>query len=162
MVLNAGTDAAPEGFVGFGKCLEGSRPQRHIVGHHSAGRILRSKNVVVETALVKVHDFSRRCPGEEVARQLEHVVCVARLRTRLAEMLREILGWKKRLTVAVSSDDIRAVARHPLPEEACDIVIALLSGHLVLAGGSNCLWYLSVRMQPIERILSTCERIKQS
>ena len=68
--------------------------------------------------------------------------------------------WKEMLAVAVAADDIRTMLRHALPEEARNVVVALLPCQFVFAGCAYGFRYLSVCVQAVERIFAAGQRVK--
>ena len=64
------------------------------------------------------------------------------------------------LAVAVAADDIRTMLRHALPEEARNVVVALLPCQFVFAGCAYGFRYLSVCVQAVERIFAAGQRVK--
>src|SRR6266536_378767 len=64
------------------------------------------------------------------------------------------------LAVAVAADDIRTMLRHALPEEAHNVVVALLPCQLVFAGSAYGFRYLRVCVQAVERIFAAGQRVK--
>src|SRR3989442_1121 len=95
-----------------------------------------------------------------MARQFEHVVCVARLGAGRTQMLRKVFRRKERFAVAVAADYIRSMMRHPFPEEARNVVIALLTGQLIIASRANGLRDLCVCVHPVERVLAARKRVE--
>src|SRR2546425_9841301 len=50
--------------------------------------------------------------------------------------------------------------RDAFPEESCDIVVTLLAGEFIIAGCADRFWYLRVRMNAVERVLASCQRVE--
>src|SRR5262249_9105998 len=76
-------------------------------------------------------------------------------------MFREIGDREEPLRIGVAADGIRAVLRHAMPEQACDVAIALLAGQLVLAGRTDHFRNLCVPAHAVESVLTTSQGIKQ-
>ena len=95
-----------------------------------------------------------------MARELEHVVGVAGLRSRRAEVLREFFFWNERFAVAVAAHHERAVVDDAVPEEARDVLEACVAGQLVLARRADDFRELCVGVQTVQRIFVSAQGIE--
>ena len=134
--------------------------QRREVDRHASLRVLRGEDVVEQRPLVEVHRLRRWLPREDVARELEHVVGVARLGGGGAEVLGGFLDGMEMLAVAVATNAIGTVQRHALPEELRHITELLLARQLILARRAGDLGNLRVSVETVELVLTARQRVE--
>ena len=87
--------------------LLGPHPQRHKVAHHARLGILRCKNMIVQGRAHSNRHIHQPASTKQIARQLEHVVGIARLTGIVAQFVTQFVRLTEILVVAVTTDGAR-------------------------------------------------------
>src|SRR4051794_33735401 len=93
--------------------------------------------MVEKSSFIKVHDLSRRFPTKQVSAQLEHIIGVAGLSRNTAEMLGKTGDREKEFIIAVATNGIRTIERHPLPEKVSNFPKTIFASDLILPRYTN-------------------------
>src|ERR1017187_3734267 len=139
-----------------------ARLERHEINEHARLRVLRREDVVVKSALVKIHLRRVRFQREQLARELEHVVGVAGLTGIGAQMPRELVGREKMFVVAVSANDVGTAQRDGVPKSMCDGQKLRIASEFVFAGRADDFWNLRVRVDAVQLVFAARQRVENS
>src|SRR6185437_8899875 len=152
-LLGAGAVAAPEG-IGLGaEILPPAGLEREVVHFAAVAGMLGAEARVPQGALVVVEVAGVGGPGEQVARQLEHVVAAAALLRRAAKGGAERAGiGAPAFAVAGPAGGVAAPAHDLVQKEMRYFVVARVASELVLARGANDLADVGVDVQTLELV----------
>src|SRR6185437_11905880 len=152
-LLGAGAVAAPEGVGLRAEVLPPAGLQREVIHLAAVARVLGAEARIPQGALVVVEVTRIGGPGEQVPRELEHVIAAAALLRGTAQGVAELAGiGVPALAVAGAAGGIAALADNLVPEIVGDLVVARVAGELVLAGGADDLRDMGVDVQALELI----------
>src|SRR5580700_1058973 len=106
------------------------------------------EDVVQKGAFVIIRVLRLGSPGEELARELEHVVGVAGFLREIGKLGGEHVGWRAEMfTGAVAASDIAAMQRDLLPEKLSRIAVMWVAGEFEFARGADELGDLGIGVE---------------
>ena len=132
---------------------------RHHVAGGAVGGIHRSEDVVEQRPLVEFGVPHVGLEREQPARQLEHVVDVARLGRAAVDDVAQPIGLAEVLILPVTAGREGVVTDDAIPEERRGGSIVAIAGVGVTHGRSQELRHLGVAVQTGEPILAAGERV---
>ena len=115
--LHAAARAAPEVIFRRGVHLEVARRHGLEVGRHARFGVLRRPDRIIVRPLVEIEVFDVLGDGKEHARELEHVVCIARLAVGVGALRVEDVVPPEVLPFGIAARHIGMMLHDALPEQ---------------------------------------------
>ena len=159
VALHARADAAGEAALH----VRVFAPYARADGNHVTGRAVvavdRAENMVEQRALVEFGVANIRLPREQLSRELQHVVDVARLRGAALGDVAQQVGLAEVLVLAVATRRERVVIDDAIPERGGGGLVGTIAGVGIARGRADGLGHLRVAVQAAERILPALQRV---
>ena len=159
VALHARADAAGEAALH----VRVFAPYARADGNHVTGRAVvavdRAENMVEQRALVEFGVANIRLPREQLSRELQHVVDVARLRGAALGDVAQQVGLAEVLVLAVATRCERVVIDDAIPERGGGGLVGTIAGVGIARGRADGLGHLRVAVQAAERILPALQRV---
>ena len=128
MILHTRTYAAPHGLIRSRIVAIVTRTCRGEIHVATMHRVLTGEDMIESSQLVVVGIASLWVTTVHILRELQHIVCIAALRTvNIIDKIRAGFLTGEMFTTAIAAKGQRALTRHDIPEEIGSIVIDLVA-----------------------------------